>query len=301
MKALDLTRKKFGKLTVIKKAERRKDRYTRWVCLCECGNQTEVRTDYLRSGHTTSCGCVKDKYIGMKDLVGQRFGKLVVLENLPSESKKLCKCDCGNTIKVLTYNLINGNTQSCGCFQKERAAESNLIDLTGKKFGKLTVKEKAANNIHGHIMWLCECDCGGIVIVEGNRLKKGTTSSCGCIKSKGEMIINHWLKNKNINFQPQYSPKNCNFSSGRQQYFDFGIFNKNNELLFLLEYDGKQHFEYSGYGWDTEENLKKTQERDSQKNQSCKENNIKLYRISYLDNIEEKLEEIFNLEEVENA
>lgn len=54
-----------------------------------------------------------------------------------------------------------------------------LIDLTGKKFGKLTVikKEKSKNN---HTMWLCKCDCGKEKIVGGNELKSGNTKSCGC-------------------------------------------------------------------------------------------------------------------------
>ena len=59
---LDLTNQQFGKLKVIKPAPKRNDRYTRWICECECGNIVEVRTDYLTSAHTTSCGCEKMKH-----------------------------------------------------------------------------------------------------------------------------------------------------------------------------------------------------------------------------------------------
>ena len=54
-----------------------------------------------------------------------------------------------------------------------------LIDLTGKRFGKLIVikKEKPKNK---HTMWLCKCDCGKEKIVCGSELKRGTTKSCGC-------------------------------------------------------------------------------------------------------------------------
>jgi hypothetical protein len=48
-KKLDLTNQRFGKLTVIKPAPKREDRYTRWICRCDCGNIAEVRTDYLTS------------------------------------------------------------------------------------------------------------------------------------------------------------------------------------------------------------------------------------------------------------
>ena len=61
-KALDLTNQKFGKLIALSKAPKRNDKYTRWLCQCDCGQQIEVRTDYLRNGHTTSCGCIKNNY-----------------------------------------------------------------------------------------------------------------------------------------------------------------------------------------------------------------------------------------------
>ena len=126
MKALDLTNQKFGKLTAITKAPKRGDRYTRWICKCDCGNIVEVRTDYLTSKHTTSCGCEKQKYFYSEDLIGKRFGKLVVLENLPHGLKK-CQCDCGNTTVVKTYNLTNGNTQSCGCLKSKGELKINQL------------------------------------------------------------------------------------------------------------------------------------------------------------------------------
>ena len=56
-KALDLTNKKFGKLTALKKAPSRNNK-TYWFCVCECGNQKEIQTSHLTSGATTSCGCL---------------------------------------------------------------------------------------------------------------------------------------------------------------------------------------------------------------------------------------------------
>ena len=48
-KKLDLTNQTFGKLKAIKPAPKRNDKYTRWICECECGKIVEVRTDYLTS------------------------------------------------------------------------------------------------------------------------------------------------------------------------------------------------------------------------------------------------------------
>lgn len=60
------------------------------------------------------------------DLIGQRFGRLLVLKRSGSENGNsiwACKCDCDNEKIVLGYSLKSGNTRSCGCFKKEFASE----------------------------------------------------------------------------------------------------------------------------------------------------------------------------------
>jgi len=54
------------------------------------------------------------------------------------------------------------------------------IDLTGKKFGKLTVIEFSHRNIHKQSMWKCQCDCGTVAVMSGNSLKNGTLSCFNC-------------------------------------------------------------------------------------------------------------------------
>ena len=54
------------------------------------------------------------------------------------------------------------------------------IDISGQKFGKLTVICGADNNKVGRTMWLCNCDCGRQKIVSTKLLKNGESSSCGC-------------------------------------------------------------------------------------------------------------------------
>lgn len=286
----DRTNIKYGKLTAIEYLGK-----SMWRCKCECGNETVVYGGHLESGHTKSCGCYRSP---RQNLIGQKFGKLTV-QKWDGNGKWLCLCECGNITLVQTDNLKNGNTKSCGCYQKEQTSKATFKDLTGQRFGKLTVLERVENNRFSHVNYKCQCDCGSITIVDATNLRNGNTNSCGCIKSKGEMIINNWLKNHNINYQTQYSLDKIVLNSGRRPFFDFAIFDNNKKLLCLIEYDGKQHFEASNYGWNTEENLKKTQDRDKQKNELCKKNNIKLYRIAYKDNIENKLNEI--VEELNNG
>lgn len=56
-----------------------------------------------------------------------------------------------------------------------------LIDLTGQKFGKLTVIKRVENNKDYGSKWLCKCDCGNEVIVFSNNIRRGNTQSCGCL------------------------------------------------------------------------------------------------------------------------
>lgn len=55
-----------------------------------------------------------------------------------------------------------------------------MIDLTGNKYGNLTVIGYAGKSGSGKARWLCECDCGRKTIVVGANLKRGDTKSCGC-------------------------------------------------------------------------------------------------------------------------
>lgn len=61
-----------------------------------------------------------------------------------------------------------------------------LIDLTGQKFYNLTVIKRAEDYVspagHRLTMWLCKCDCGSEVVVQGKYLKDGHTKSCGCYR-----------------------------------------------------------------------------------------------------------------------
>ena len=57
MRCVDLTGKRFGRLTVIKRVYREGSNLVYWLCKCDCGNKKEVRADSLKNGSTQSCGC----------------------------------------------------------------------------------------------------------------------------------------------------------------------------------------------------------------------------------------------------
>lgn len=59
---------------------------------------------------------------------------------------------------------------------------SRLIDLTGQRFGRLTVIERAGSDKQGRAMWLCQCDCGKRIVASGRDLRCKDSKSCGCLK-----------------------------------------------------------------------------------------------------------------------
>lgn len=116
-----------------------------------------------------------------RERIGEKFGKLTIIEYVPQGKRPsyLCSCECGKTKVVTCDNLLYGITKSCGCARKD-----NFEDLSGKRFGKLTVI-KPAENINeylGNKKWLCKCDCGRESVVRSNYLKNGHTTSCGCLQ-----------------------------------------------------------------------------------------------------------------------
>lgn len=61
---------------------------------------------------------------------------------------------------------------------------SRFIDLTGNKYGRLTVIDRAENSKDGRARWNCICDCGNATIVAARNLKSGSVKSCGCMSSR---------------------------------------------------------------------------------------------------------------------
>lgn len=130
----DLTGNKYGKLTVLEMIENGSCR-----CICECGNEKNVKSYNLKNGHTKSCGCAVKKQSAinglkhLQDLSGKRFGKLVAKSYDKKLKKWLCICDCGKSCYVSQNNLQRKEkaTKSCGCLVSlDTANESNLIDGT---------------------------------------------------------------------------------------------------------------------------------------------------------------------------
>lgn len=158
------------------------------------------------------------------NLVGKTYGRLIVIEKVESHrtpsgsifSRWLCRCDCGNTRKVLGQHLRKGDTTSCGCLKTER----QLDDLTGKRFGRLIVSERADDYVLPEgkkvVTWMCLCDCGETTVVTKNNIR--STKSCGCLlkeSNKKRYVLPEDVKTlsrkeaKNLGQTRYYTGKQC--------------------------------------------------------------------------------------------
>lgn len=155
--------------------------------------------------------------------VGQKYGKLTVIEKIGNDNGKTivrCKCDCGNEkVTKITY-LKSGHTRSCGCLYK--VAE----DMTGRRFGRLTVIERSGyvldKSNRKSINWKCQCDCGNITYVTSNNLK-GKTRSCGCYLREiaGKQTITHGFRKTRLYSIYNSMKQRCN-NKNNHAYKNYG-------------------------------------------------------------------------------
>lgn len=199
----------------------------------------------------------------------------------------LCKCECGNFFISNSGNLQKAGRNGCGHLQKEQASNSLSLyqkqnkgkpkkDYVGYTSGKLTVISFSHIDENRHSVWNCKCECGAEIQVASPELASKEVKSCGCLKqSYGSYKIEQIFINNNIPYEKEKTFDDCRFpSTNALARFDFYVNNV------LIEFDGKQHYEYVG-GYYTLDEFHNIQERDRYKNNWCKENNIKLVRIPY--------------------
>lgn len=123
-----------------------------------------------------------------KDLVGQKFGRWVVLKRAGKTKSRaslwLCRCACGTESIVAGKNLVRGTSKSCGCYMREKLSRLKRADLVGLRFGRLQVLSFSHISSHGQSHWNTICDCGNKQIVSGTNLTRGLSQSCGCYQKE---------------------------------------------------------------------------------------------------------------------
>ena len=122
-KSIDLTGKRFGRLTVLHRGVNA-GRSVVWIAQCDCNPEAKipVRGAQLRNGQTKSWGCLRAEKAGGRgfDLTGKVFGCWKVLRQAPNRGYQrywLCQCSCEkkNQKEIGAASLLSGASRSCGC------------------------------------------------------------------------------------------------------------------------------------------------------------------------------------------
>ena len=156
------------------------------------------------------------RYVKVGDLLGPR--NIEFLGDVQTDKKGhygMFKCpDCGQSFISRIDHIKHGSTIRCkNCRVKAQSGDKNpnFKNLTGKRYGKLTVLEDGGiiyvgkKNPTKRRIWKCQCDCGNICYESTNVLERGLVNSCGkCdLHSNGEYAIQQILLNNNIKFENQ--------------------------------------------------------------------------------------------------
>lgn len=206
---------------------------------------------------------------------------LVKYKNKKTKVKIVCT-EHGPFEQEACSHLQNHACPKCaGCKisnTKDFIEKSNLIHNSKYNYSKTNYK-------NAHIKIIITCKKHGDFEQTPNKHLSGR--GCPkCSNSLSEIMIEKELLDKNIKFETQKRFKDC--KNIRTLPFDFYLPDYN----LCIEYDGEQHFrENKIWGKEKFESCKK---HDQIKNIYCKENNIKLFRIKYNEDINKKLKEIYD-------
>lgn len=211
-----------------------------------------------------------------------------LMKSNPSKNDKI-KIICpthGTILKKWDSHLNGGGCSKCAGFNlslDEKIEKANKIHNFKYDYSLLPKEFKTMSKVN------IICKKHGIFKQCWNNHIHGKDNCPSCKSSKGENEIKKYLENNNIKYIPQKSFNDCvNDKTGRKLVFDFYLPKQN----ICIEYDGKQHyFPIKFFGGVKEFN--DITYKDNIKNEFCKNNNIKLIRISYKDknNVEKLLYE----------
>lgn len=188
------------------------------------------------------------------DLIGKTFNRLTVLYKYPDSSKGVkwvCKCICGKESIVFGTMLRNNHTKSCGCLHKETISKIRKNNLTGKRFGRLTVIKEEKSKDKSYYSWLCKCDCGNEKIIRGQNLVQNQTFSCGCYLKE---IAKSKKGTKNPNYNPLLTDEDRNKDRRFPGYMEWSFQTKQDKFFtceICLKKSGKLNshhlFNYADY------------------------------------------------------
>lgn len=253
----------------------------------KCNNDWTTTPKLLFS---TKYGCPKCGYkrIEHEDFVNKlnlKFsGTIEPLENYVNQQTKIkFHCNICNTIWETTpYSILHATLGCPECSKKlQRKEHSTFLkeieNIHGNNITILDTYKKANVKIN------VRCNvCGSIFMMTPAALLSG--ESCPkCKMSKGEKYCEQYLNENNYIYERQYKIADC--KDKLPLPFDFAVFNNNNKLLCLIEYDGAQHISANNIrssNYDIrQQSFDYIQHHDKIKTEFCELHSIPLIRIQY--------------------
>lgn len=226
-KGVDETGNRYGKLVAIRKIGSANGAV--WLFQCDCGKTTEKRISYVRNGQVRSCGCgmgTKGKTFH-KDLTGQKFGILSVLESLGRDKdfkyRYKVRCSCGNEFIELGHFLTSGKItmcQSCANAKHHMSKTKIYRKWQNMKNRCYNTKCKAYKDYGGRGITVCEEWLNPKNFIEW-AFKNGYNEN-----------YDGWdYSLDRIDVDKGYSPDNCRFVNKKAQQ-------RNRRVTRYVEYEG---------------------------------------------------------------
>lgn len=182
------------------------------------------------------------------DLTGKRFGRLTVLQRADGKEKRsyfLCKCDCGNVLKIVGRDIKRGHTVSCGCYKKEIIKQRNTVlfridGRTNTRLYKVWVSmkmrcenqnHKAYNDYGGRGITICE-EWSKFENFKKWAIESGYNENC----SVRELTLDR------IDVNGNYEPNNCRWVDMKTQ-----ANNRRNNVFICINGENRTVSEWARY------------------------------------------------------
>lgn len=208
MSAIDITGHVYGQLTVVAR-EGTRGESALWRCRCACGIEKLATSNLLRTGGTTSCGCLRRA----ADLAGCRFGSIVVVERLAmsprgKQHRWLCRCDCGGEV-IAVSSKLNSRTKCkhCRCLVHGHSSHTGRVTPTyeawaGTKKRCYNAKCKSYADYGGRGIMVCQ---------------RWRDSFANFLADMGERPSDAHSLDRYPNVNGNYEPSNCRWATKLQQ------------------------------------------------------------------------------------
>lgn len=293
---------------LVSKSYNKSDENLKWKCLNEnCQEEFEIMWECIRQN--IGCPYCSGVKVGLSNCLATKRPDLTK-EWHPIKNNDLTPYDvtCGSNRKVWwlcsknnkhewkTEISSRNSKKGCPyCSGQLPSEDYNLLVINSelcKEWDYIKNKKKPEEytpNSGQKVWWICkECEYEWEAEI---RSRNNSTGCPICNESKGEKVVRKILEDKNKIFISQYIFDNLFSDLGNPLRFDFGVLDDNNNLKCLIEFDGKQHYEWIS-GMMTKKEFEKLQYHDQLKNIYCQKHNIPLFRIPYweFDNIKNILE-----------